>query len=56
MQLLQYYMIVESETTLITLYTSENGAFVIHKYTNKQDIVTLEYFGISFSLQDVYGI
>ncbi|MBC7650297.1 MAG: Uma2 family endonuclease [Deinococcales bacterium] len=30
MQLLQYYMIVEPETTLITLYTRENGAFVTH--------------------------
>ena len=51
---LQYYIIVEPETTLITLYALENGAWVTHKYTNKNDIVQLPHFDISFMVNDVY--
>jgi Uma2 family endonuclease len=53
---LQYYIIVEPETTLITLYARENGEFVTHKYTNTTDIITLPHFGISFWVKDVYSI
>ena len=53
---LQYYIIVEPETTLITLYALENGAWVTHKYTNKNDLVQLPYFGIGFIVKDVYPV
>ncbi len=51
---LQYYMIVEPETTLITLYALENGAWVTHKYTNRNDMVQLPHFEIAFTVKDVY--
>ncbi|MFP5040117.1 Uma2 family endonuclease, partial [Parasediminibacterium sp. JCM 36343] len=47
---LQYYMIVEPETTLITLYARENGGWVTHKYTNKEDEVQLPFLGIALPL------
>lgn len=53
---LQYYIIVEPETTLITLYARENGEFVTHKYTNLADNINLPHFDISFSVKDVYSI
>ncbi len=52
---LQYYIIAEPETTLITLYARENGEWVTHKYTNKEDTVQLPYFGISFLVKEVYN-
>jgi Uma2 family endonuclease len=53
---LQYYIIVEPESTLITLYARENGAFVTHKYTNKEDKIKLPHFGCSFFVKDVYAM
>lgn len=53
---LQYYIIVEPETTLISLYARENNEWVAHKYTNKEDMVVLPYFDIHFLLKEVYPI
>jgi len=51
---LKYYMIVEPETTLITLYALENGTWTTHKYVNKTDMVQLPHFGLGFKVSDVY--
>ena len=52
---LQYYMIVEPETILITVYErTETNNWVAHKYTQLKDIVQLEKMNVSFLLQDVY--
>ncbi|HEY6978617.1 MAG TPA: Uma2 family endonuclease [Chitinophagaceae bacterium] len=52
---LQYYMIVEPETILITVYErTESNEWMAHKYTQLKDIVRLDKMYVSFSLQDVY--
>src|SRR6266542_6334788 len=52
---LQYYMIVEPETILITVYErTETNEWVTRKYTQLKDIVQLGKMNVSFSLQDVY--
>jgi len=52
---LQYYMIVEPETVLITVYErTETNEWVTRKYTQLKDNVQLEKMNVSFTLQDVY--
>jgi Uma2 family endonuclease len=52
---LQYYMIVEPETILITVYErTETNEWVTRKYTQLKDIVQLGKMNVSFLLQDVY--
>ncbi len=52
---LQYYIIVEPETTLITCYTkSENGEWHTTKYTKGEDEIKLESLNIAFQLKEVY--
>jgi Uma2 family endonuclease len=52
---LQYYMIVEPETILITVYERvEANEWITRKYTKKTDFVQLEKMDVSFPLQDVY--
>jgi Uma2 family endonuclease len=52
---LQYYMIVEPETILITVYErTETNEWVTRKCTQLKDIVQLDKMNLSFSLQDVY--
>jgi len=51
---LQYYMIVEPETVLITVYErTETNEWVTRKYTQLKDNVQLEKMNVSFTLQDV---
>jgi Uma2 family endonuclease len=52
---LQYYIIVEPETVLITVYErTATNEWSTRKYTQVKDIVLLEKMNISFFLQDVY--
>jgi len=52
---LQYYMIVEPETILITVYErTATNEWITRKYTQLKDVVQLDKMNVSFSLQDVY--
>ena len=52
---LQYYIIVEPETSLITCYTrNENSEWHTIKYTRPDDEVKLDALDISFQLKQVY--
>jgi len=52
---LKYYMIVEPETTLISLYEKdEHGQWFAHKYTQLEDIVKLEKLGVEFKVKQAY--
>lgn len=52
---LQYYMIIEPETTLITCYKrGENSEWITSKYTRPEDIIKLEVLDISFQVKQVY--
>lgn len=52
---LQYYMIIEPETVLITCYRrGENGEWITSKYTKVEDAITLDALNISFHLKQVY--
>lgn len=53
---LQYYIIIEPETTLITCYTrGENGEFLTSKYTRPEDVIKLNLLNISFQVKEVYS-
>ena len=50
-----YYMIVEPETTLITVYEKEErGNWFARKYTNHSDTVKLEKLEMEFLVSDIY--
>jgi len=52
---LHYYLIIEPETILITVYSrDENNNWIAHKYTRMEDIVKLEKFGFEFAVKDIY--
>ncbi len=52
---LQYYIIVEPETTLLTCYRrSQNSEWITSKYIHTEDIIRLEAFDISFQLRQIY--
>lgn len=52
---LQYYIIVEPETTLITCYRrTYNSEWSTSKYTRSEDIVILEALDFSFQLKQIY--
>jgi Uma2 family endonuclease len=52
---LQYYLIVEPETLLITCYKrGEQSEWVTSKHTRLEDEVKLDFFGVSLKLKDVY--
>jgi Uma2 family endonuclease len=51
----QYYMIVEPETILITVYErTATNEWITRKHTQLKDVIQLDKMNISFSLQDVY--
>jgi Uma2 family endonuclease len=53
---LQYFIIVEPETSLITCYTrNENSEWHTIKYTRPDDEVKLDALDISFQLKQVYA-
>lgn len=52
---LQYYIIIEPETTLITCYKrGENTEWVTSKYTRLDDVIMLDALHISFEVKQVY--
>ena len=52
---LAYYIIVEPETILITVYEKdETSNWFARKYTNLNDAVKLEKFEIEFLVKDIY--
>src|SRR3954469_13102537 len=52
---LQYYLIVEPETTLVTCYKrGENGEWITSKYTRPDDLINLPFLDVSFLLKQVY--
>ena len=52
---LQYYVIIEPETSLITCYRKgENLEWHTTKYLHAEDIIKLEVFDISFQLGQIY--
>jgi Uma2 family endonuclease len=52
---LQYYLIVEPETLLITCYRrNERSEWVTSKYTRPEDEIKLDTLGVSFKLKQVY--
>jgi len=53
---LQYYLIIEPETLLITCYKKgENGEWTTSKYTKPEDVIHLDALNISFQLKQVYA-
>ncbi len=53
---LQYYLIIEPETTLINCYKkSENGEWFTSKYTRPEDVIKLDVLKISFQVKGVYS-
>jgi Uma2 family endonuclease len=51
----QYYLIIEPDTLLITCYRRDNeSAWVTTKYTGLEDEVVLHKLNVSFLLKDVY--
>lgn len=52
---LQYYIIIEPETTLITCYKrDENGEWITSKYTQLEDVIKLGTLDISLQVKQVY--
>ena len=52
---LQYYLIIEPETFLITCYKrGENGEWITSKYTRSDDVIKLDTLNVSFQLKQVY--
>ncbi|MEP7267709.1 MAG: Uma2 family endonuclease [Saprospiraceae bacterium] len=52
---LEYYIIVEPETTLITVYFRSQNGWEASKYSNINDEVDLPKFGFKFKLPDIYS-
>lgn len=53
---LQYYLIVEPETFLITCYKrGENSDWITSKFTRADDTIALDALNISFQLKQVYS-
>lgn len=53
---LDYYLIIEPETTLIVCYLKgQNGEWTTIKYTNPEDVIKLDAFDISFPLKLIYS-
>jgi Uma2 family endonuclease len=53
---LQYYLIVEPETILITMYARSEEGWEVQKFTKLSDEISLPALGASFLLQDIYAI
>ncbi len=52
-----YYIIIEPETTLITVYEKDaTGNWFARKYTNISDAVKLEKLHVEFLVKDVYTV
>jgi|GEM_PF-701427 len=53
---LKYYLIVEPETSLISVYErTQNDHWEVRKFTKSSEIIELDKLDISFFLSEVYG-
>lgn len=52
---LQYYLIVEPETILITMYARTAEGWEVQKFTKLTDVISLPALEASLSLKDVYA-
>lgn len=52
---LQYYLIVEPDTVLVTVCYREGGDWVTQKYTRLDDSIQLPSLGITLPMVDVYA-
>ncbi len=53
---LQYYIIIEPETTLITCYKrGQNDEWITSKYTRPDDVIRLDALDVSFHVRQVYS-
>lgn len=53
---LQYYLIVEPEAVLLTVYErSDNDEWTTRKYTGADETIFLSKLGVSFALGEVYA-
>jgi Uma2 family endonuclease len=54
---LQYYLLVEPDTMLITCLTKqEDGEWISNIYTKPESTIPLEKWGISIRVGEVYGV
>jgi Uma2 family endonuclease len=53
---LQYYLIVEPETILITMYARTEAGWEVQKFTRLSDEISLPALGARLLLQDIYTI
>jgi Uma2 family endonuclease len=53
---LQYYLIVEPETILITMYIRTTEGWKIQKFTKLSDEISLPAIGANMILQDIYAV
>lgn len=52
---LQYYIIIEPETTLVNCYMrSDDSEWITAKYTALEDTIRLEVLDVSFQLKQIY--
>ncbi len=52
---LEYYLIAEPETVLITVYERDGDEWVARKYTRLEDVVELPRLGVELRLGEVYS-
>ncbi len=53
---LQYYLIVEPETILITMYARTAEGWEVQKFTKLTDVISLPALEASLPLKDVYAV
>jgi Uma2 family endonuclease len=54
---LQYYLLVEPETVLISVFSrSEDGDWNLATYSKSTEVINLNKLGISFNLGDIYHL
>ncbi len=51
---LQYYLIVEPETILITMYARTGEGWEVQKFTKLKETILLPVLGVSLSLKEIY--
>lgn len=51
---LQYYLIAEPETILVTVYERDGDVWTAHKYTRLDSTVELPKLGVQLSLSEIY--
>jgi Uma2 family endonuclease len=51
---LQYYLIVEPETSLVTCYKRSEQEWITSKFTHLNDEIKFEMLGVTLKIKDVY--